>query len=171
MPACHAGGRGFEPLLGRHVGASFISLAPIFYAKIRVRSCRCSSLFAKGHAHAGYSLASALITPLTRYQPFARCASGTSIFRSSAFSHKSKLYIACSDFLCKNQSSLMPLLLLIRKDTFCKKLKLRCFCSGVLIRCGYFNISSSFFMLLLYFWFNSVYPFIYPGYLPCFSTT
>ena len=101
MPACHAGGRGFEPLLGRHVGASFISLAPIFYAKIRVRSCRCSSLFAKGHAHAGYSLASALITPLTRYQPFARCASGTSIFRSSAFSHKSKLYIACSDFLCK----------------------------------------------------------------------
>ena len=28
---------------------------------------------------------------------------------------RSKLYIACSDFLCKNQSSLMPLLLLFRK--------------------------------------------------------
>ena len=35
---------------------------------------------------------------------------------------RSKLYIACSDFLCKNQSSLMPLLLLFRKRSHSRRL-------------------------------------------------
>ena len=56
-----------------HVGASYILLAPIFVCKNQsVAICRCSSFFAKGHIRVGYSVASALITPLAHYQPFAR---------------------------------------------------------------------------------------------------
>ena len=47
-------------------------LAAFFLQKIRLRFIGCRSSFAKGHAHVGYSVASALITPLARYQPFAR---------------------------------------------------------------------------------------------------
>lgn len=35
---------GFDSHYPHHVGASFASLAPIFFAKIRARSNRCSSL-------------------------------------------------------------------------------------------------------------------------------
>ena len=54
----------------KHVRASYISLALIFCAKIRVRSFRCSSFFVKGHVQVGYSLVNAFITPLFHYQPF-----------------------------------------------------------------------------------------------------
>ena len=95
-PACHAGGRGFEPHPGRHF-AALAQQAEHFLGKEEVgssnllgsstsewtllhsdfsfkknQSCALSFLlFAKGHVRAGYSLASALITPLAYYQPFA----------------------------------------------------------------------------------------------------
>ena len=40
----------------------------------------------------------------------------------SSLPRRSKLYIACSDFLCKNWSSLMPLLLLFRKRSHSRRL-------------------------------------------------
>ena len=54
-----------------HVGASFISLALIFFVKIRVRSCRCSFSFAKRHARLNCSLVNAFATFHCRYHLFA----------------------------------------------------------------------------------------------------
>ena len=71
VPEWGSGGRWFESSHSDHVGASYISLALIFFLqKIRVCSCRCFSLFAKGHVRIVYSFASARVTPLAHYQPF-----------------------------------------------------------------------------------------------------
>ena len=53
----------------RHVRASFISLALIFF-KIRVRSYRCSSFFVKRHAWRSCSVVNALTTARCRYHLF-----------------------------------------------------------------------------------------------------
>ena len=50
---------------------SKVRFAPFFLQK-NIRPLPCSSFFAKGPVHVGYSFASALITPLVLYQPFAR---------------------------------------------------------------------------------------------------
>ena len=42
-PHSHCGGRGFESLQVHHVGASFLSLAPTFFTRVRARLCRCAS--------------------------------------------------------------------------------------------------------------------------------
>ena len=44
---------------------------PIFLCRKISHMLRHSSSFAKGHIRVGYSVASALITPLAHYQPFA----------------------------------------------------------------------------------------------------
>ena len=59
------------------------------FHKKSVITLRHSSFFAKGHVRVGYSLASALITPLAHYQPFAVCALRRSCFPCSSFSVKS----------------------------------------------------------------------------------
>ena len=46
--------------------------AVFFYQKIRLHLTGCRSFIAKGHIRVGYSVASALITPLAHYQPFAK---------------------------------------------------------------------------------------------------
>ena len=79
VPEWGSGGRWFESSHSDHVGASYISLALIFLQKIRVLSCRCFSLFAKGHVRIVYSFASARVTPLAHYQPFARVPSALKI--------------------------------------------------------------------------------------------
>ena len=53
------------------VGASYVSLAPIFYEKIRAHSRRCSSSFAKSHARFACSVVKALPTAHSRYRLFA----------------------------------------------------------------------------------------------------
>ena len=44
------------------------------------RHIGCRSSIAKGHVHVGYSVASALITPLVHYQPFASAPFGANTF-------------------------------------------------------------------------------------------
>ena len=63
-------GRWFESSRAYHVGTDF---APFrFFISIKNQSHAPSFLlFAKDHVCTGYSLASALITPLAHYQPFA----------------------------------------------------------------------------------------------------
>ena len=90
--------------------------------KIRVRSCRCSSFFAKGHAHAGYSLASALMTPLVRYQPCASVPQVQIFFGDRLFRVIASFISLAPIFYAKNRSSLMPLLLLIRKRSRSRRL-------------------------------------------------
>ena len=53
-----------------HVGMDFAPFRFFYYRKISHVRCHSSS-FAKGHIRVGYSIASALITPLAHYQPFA----------------------------------------------------------------------------------------------------
>ena len=59
------------------------------FHKKSVITLRHSSSSAKGHVRVGYLLASALITPLAHYQPFAVCALRRSCFPCSSFSVKS----------------------------------------------------------------------------------
>ena len=63
-------GRRFKSCYPDHVRASFISLALIFYIKIRVRSYRCSSFFVKRHAQLSCSVVNALTTAHNRYHLF-----------------------------------------------------------------------------------------------------
>ena len=68
----------------------YIACSDFFIQKIRVRSYRCSSFFAKSHVHVGYSFASAFVTPLAYYQLFAIVPSAQSFicfFLSSFFNH------------------------------------------------------------------------------------
>ena len=53
---------------------------PIFLCRKISHMLRHSSFIAKGHIRVGYSVASALITPLVRYQPFASCTYGAWIY-------------------------------------------------------------------------------------------
>ena len=57
--------RGFESHPFLHVGAKFALLR--FSLQKNIRPLPCSSFFAKAHVHVGYSVASALITPLALY--------------------------------------------------------------------------------------------------------
>ena len=74
--ACHARGRGFDPHLDRHVGASRIKLAPIFLQKSE-RTHALLLLSAKSHARLTCSVAvackaaSPIVTVRCRYQLFA----------------------------------------------------------------------------------------------------
>ena len=80
---------------------------PIFLCRKISHMLRHSSFFAKGHIRVGYSVASALITPLAHYQPFSSCAFGTYIsklFTSSKFRNrinacKCSVYAVFSYFL------------------------------------------------------------------------
>ena len=82
-------------------------LLRFFMQKIRVRSFRCSSSFAKSHARLAYSFVNALIYGSLSLPTFFDSAFGTlfHIFFAKSLStpipHHSNLYIACSDFLCK----------------------------------------------------------------------
>ena len=58
------------------------------FHKKSVITLRNSSSSTKGHVRVGYSLASALITPLAHYQPFAVCALRRSCFPCSSSSAK-----------------------------------------------------------------------------------
>ena len=75
----------------------------LFVQKIS-HTLHCSSAFAKKYVCVGYSLASALITPLAHYHLFASCACGAYVsFLVVLF--KSGRALLCSDFLCKHKKS------------------------------------------------------------------
>ena len=75
---------------------------------------RHSSFIAKGHIRVGYSVTSALITPLAHYQPFASVPAARISLWFGFFKSEQALYRLLR-FFCKNQSSLMSLLLLFPK--------------------------------------------------------
>ena len=62
---------GFKSRHSHHVEAKR-TLLRLFLFKKAIRPLPCFSSFVKGHVQVGYSLASALITPLFHYQPFTR---------------------------------------------------------------------------------------------------
>ena len=66
-------GRRFKSCHSDHVGAKFALLR--FSVQKNIRPLPCSSFIAKGHVHVGYSFASAFVTPLVHYHPFARVPS------------------------------------------------------------------------------------------------
>ena len=63
---------GSSPITSSTSEQAIYRLLWFFLQKIRAHSCRCSSFIAKGHICVGYSVASAFITPLAHYQPFAK---------------------------------------------------------------------------------------------------
>ena len=66
--------------MAHHVGMDFAPFR-FFFAEKSVIMLRHSSFIAKGHIRVGYSVASALITPLAHYQPFASVpAAGISLW-------------------------------------------------------------------------------------------
>ena len=94
--------RGFESHPFLHVGAKFALLR--FSLQKNIRPLPCSSFFAKAHVHVGYSVASALITPLALYQPFARAPAALSVSKQSP-SSTPKQSSLCSVFLCRKTSA------------------------------------------------------------------
>ena len=86
-PPFHGDNRGSIPL--RVTTSEQALLVPIFLFHKKIsHPRRCSSFSAKGHVHVGYSLASALITPLAHYQPFAAVRLTALAFFCSSFSAK-----------------------------------------------------------------------------------
>ena len=69
---CNRLAKGKKSLLLRRVRGSYISLALIFYVKIRVRSLGCSSFFAKRLARLTCSFVNALTTVRCRFHLFTR---------------------------------------------------------------------------------------------------
>ena len=108
----------------------YIACSDFFLQKIRVRSCRCSSFFAKSHARLAYSFVNALIYGSLSLPTFCDSAFGIlfhMLFLSSSFNHTlsmldQALYRLLRFFYTKNQSSLIPLLLLLRKKSRSRRL-------------------------------------------------
>ena len=77
------GAHGFKSHHLRHVGAKFALLR--FSLQKNVRLLPCSSFSVKSHVRVGYLLASALITLLAHYQPFAVAPYGAIAFLAPPF--------------------------------------------------------------------------------------
>ncbi len=94
-PPFHGDNRGSIPL--RVTTSDQALLVPIFLFHKKIsHPRRCSSFSAKGHVHVGYSLASALITPLAHYQLFAAVRLTALAFFCSSFSAKGHVHVGYS---------------------------------------------------------------------------
>ena len=103
------------------VGASYISLALIFYAKIRAHSCRCSSFFAKRHARLNCSLVNALATFRCRYHLFASApAARISLWFGKAIVGTD--FASFRFFYCIKNQSHAPSFLLFHKRSHSRRL-------------------------------------------------
>ena len=85
---------GSSPITSSTSEQAIYRLLCFFLQKIRAHSCRCSSFIAKGHICVSYSVASAFITPLAHYQPFAKRRLRRKYFYGSPFPQRCKKLLA-----------------------------------------------------------------------------